>query len=314
MSQRSICDKYRVKKWTVSRLCSKYRSTGKLAADNKGGRLRSTTSREDSMIVRSVKKDPWISSVEIQKQLELLVSDRTIRQRAVEAGLFSRRPEKKPLISLKNQKKRLLFATSHIDWNVQKWRTVLFSDKSKCNMIGSDGICRVHRPAGKCLDLRYCHKTVKHGGGNLMVWGCFSANGLGPIHRNDGIMDRFMYKNILKDVMLPHAEWNMPIKWVFQQDNDPKHTAKIVKQWFQDNHLSVMDWAPQSPDLNPIENLWEIVNRRINREGVRNKDQLFEQIQKAWVAIPQSFIDHLIESMPRRCKAVIDNKGFATKY
>ena len=89
MSLKSICDKYRVKKWTVSRLCSKYRSTGKLAADNKGGRPRSTTSREDSMILRSVKKDPWISSVEIQKQLELPVSDRTIRRRAVEAGLFS---------------------------------------------------------------------------------------------------------------------------------------------------------------------------------------------------------------------------------
>ena len=105
MSQKSICDKYRVKKWTVSRLCSKYRSTGKLAADNKGGRPRSTTSREDSMIVRSVKKDPWISSVEIQKQLELPVSDRTIRRRAVEAGLFSRRPAKKPLISLKTRRK-----------------------------------------------------------------------------------------------------------------------------------------------------------------------------------------------------------------
>ena len=119
------------------------RSTGKLAADNKGGRPRSTTSREDSMIVRSVKKDPWISSVEIQKQLELPVSDRTIRRRAVEAGLFSRRPAKKPLISLKKQKKRLLFALFHIDWNVQKWRTVLFSDESKFNIIGSDGICRV---------------------------------------------------------------------------------------------------------------------------------------------------------------------------
>ena len=98
MSQKSIRDKYRVKKWTVPRLCSKYRSTSKLAADNKGGRPRSTTSREDSMIVRSVKKDPWISSVEIQKQLELPVSDRTIRRRAVEAGLFNRRPAKKPLI------------------------------------------------------------------------------------------------------------------------------------------------------------------------------------------------------------------------
>ena len=98
MSQNSICRKYRVKKWTVSRLCAKYRSTGKLAADNKGGSSHSTTSREDSMIVRSVKKDPWISSVEIQKQSDLPVVDRTIR-RAVEAGLLSRRPAKKPIIS-----------------------------------------------------------------------------------------------------------------------------------------------------------------------------------------------------------------------
>ncbi|XP_065645825.1 uncharacterized protein LOC136076280 [Hydra vulgaris] len=85
LPQKSICDKYRVKKWTVSRLCSKYRSTGKLVADNKGERPRSTTSRKDSMIVRSVKKDLWISSVEIQKQLELPVSDRTIKRGAVEA-------------------------------------------------------------------------------------------------------------------------------------------------------------------------------------------------------------------------------------
>lgn len=314
MSQKTICDKYQVKKWTVSRLCSKFRSTGKISVDNRGGRPRSTTSREDSMIVRCIKKDPSKSSFKVQTDLQLSVSDRTIRRRAVEAGLFSRRPAKKPLISLRNQKKRLLFAQSHIGWNVQKWRTVLFSDESKFNIFGSDGICRVRRPTGKRLDSRYCQKTVKHGGGNVMVWGCFSANGLGPIHRIDGIMDRFMYNNILKDVMLPYAEWNMPLKWIFQQDNDPKHTAKVVKQWFKDNQIMVMDWPPQSPDLNPIENLWEIVNQRIDREGVRNKDQLFAQIQKAWAAIPQNFIDHLIESMPRRCKAVIENKGFATKY
>jgi transposase len=314
MSQKTICDKYQVKKSTVSRLCSKYRTTGNIAVDHKGGRPRSTTFREDSLIVRSIKKDPTKSSFKVQKELQLSVSTRTIRRRTFEAGLFSRRPAKKPLISLKNQKKRLLFAKAHIGWTLQKWRTVLFSDESKFNIFGSDGICRVRRPVGKRLDPRYCLKTVKHGGGNVMVWGCFSSHGLGPIHRINGIMNCFGYNNILRDVMLPYAEWNMPIKWIFQQDNDPKHTAKVVKQWFNDNQIVVMDWPPQSPDLNPIENLWEIVNRRIDREGVRNQEQLFEQIKKAWEAIPQSIIDHLIESMPQRCQAVIDNKGFATKY
>ena len=79
-----------------------------------------------------------------------------------------------------------------------------------------------------------------------------------------------------------------------------KHTAKVVKQWFKDNNISVLDWPPQSPDLNPIDNLWEIVNRRINRDGMRNKDQLFAEIQTAWAAIPQNIIDNLIQSMPQR--------------
>ena len=74
--------------------------------------------------------------------------------------------------------------------------------------------------------------------------GMFFACGLGPIHRIDGIMGRFMYNNFLKDVMLPYAEWNMPLKWIFQQDNNPKHTVQVVKQWYKDKQTVVVDWLP----------------------------------------------------------------------
>lgn len=81
-----------------------------------------------------------------------------------------------------------------------------------------------------------------------MVWGCFSWHGVGPIHRVNGIMNAEMYKGILKDVMLPHAEWEMPLTWIFKQDNDLKHTAKTMKKFFRDQKINLLKWPTQSTD------------------------------------------------------------------
>lgn len=147
-----------------------------------------------------------------------------------------------------------------------------------------------------------------------MVWGAFSWYGIGPLVRMEGIMDQHRYKEIMENEMIPFADDNMPVTYVFQQDNDPKHTSRLVKSFLSESNVSVMEWPAQSPDLNPIENLWGHVQREIDGLLCSSGDTLFQNIQAVWERISVQRLRKIVESMTRRCKAVILNKGYPTKY
>lgn len=97
----------------------------------------------------------------------------------------------------KNIKAWLEFAKTYSNWTVSTFLQSLFSDESKYDIYGNDDIQYVHWPQGKRLDPKYVVPTVKHGGGNIMVWGCFSYYSMGPIHKISGTMDRFKYLDAL---------------------------------------------------------------------------------------------------------------------
>ena len=184
-------------------------------------------------------------------------------------------------------------------------------------MKGPDGNLKVRRPKGKRLDPKYTRGTIKHGGGkSAMVWGCFSGfSGFGPIYRINGIMDQYVYRDILKEKVVPHTDNNVPLLWTFQQDNNPKHTSKLVKEWFETNQIKVIKWPAQSPDLNPIENLWYQVELSLKHKGpFKNADALYKAIETTWNEITQEKINKLVESMPRRCSLILKSKGYAINY
>lgn len=149
---------------------------------------------------------------------------------------------------------------------------------------------------------------------NIMVWGCFSRYGVGPLVRIEGTMDRFMYADILKKQMLPYAKENMPPSWYFQQDNDPKHKSKHVSDFMKLMKIELLEWPSQSADLNPIEHLWEELDRRVRCRNYSNKDDLYEALCNEWSRIPTDRLQKLVDSMPARCEAVIKANGYATKY
>ena len=165
--------------------------------------------------------------------------------------------------------------------------------------------------------------TVKHGGGNIKLWSAISWVGTGWMCKIDGNMDKTLYKDILQDeleksiaVMMEKLDIKRD-QLIFQHDNDPKHTAKIIKEYLSQQEYQVLQWPAQSPDLNPIENMWSLLKRRLNELDSPPKGMLdlFERVSHVWYEIiKENECQKVIESMRNRIKAVIKAKGYWNKY
>ncbi len=150
---------------------------------------------------------------------------------------------------------------------------------------------------------------------SVMIWVAMSSAGVGPLCFLKTNVIAPVYQDILEHFMLPSADQLFKdADFIFQQDLAPAHTAKSTKSWLNDHGVGVLDWPANSPDLNPIENLWGIVKRKMRNKRPKNADELKATVKETWASIPPQQCHKLITSLPRRIEAVIKVKGAPTKY
>lgn len=207
---------------------------------------------------------------------------------------------------------RLNFAKQTMAWT-SKWYSVLFSDEKKFNLDGPDGFHYYWHDLRKSPDVQMSRQM---GGGSVMVWAGFSAQGKTDIVFVHSRMNSEKYKNLLKDQLAIYGELLCGENYTFQHDNASIHTSHVTKKWLSEQSINVLPWPSRSPDLNPIENLWGILAREVYRNGRQFTcvEDLKNAIKCAWEELSCDILLELIDSMPNRIFHVIKNNGGSTKY
>jgi len=143
-----------------------------------------------------------------------------------------------------------------------------------------------------------------------------SKEGFGKIFLFTTNLDRFKMVEIYNQALLPSISkfGGSASDWILQEDNDPKHTSKLAKQWRAKNNIQRLPWPAQSPDQNPIENVWHVLKIRVANENPNNLKQLAKVVKKQWATLSVEYASKLIDSMDNCLQAVIESHGDYTMY
>src|SRR6185369_4506371 len=305
---------------TVRSFIKRYDERGTLENQPRPGRPSVITERQKRLLVHETMKNRSTSLHELTTNIGLEVSKTTVSSCLHDVGIGSYVAAKKPFISNENRKKRLIWCKEHINWSMPEWSSIIWSDESSVEIGQSSRRELVWRKAGERYNSDCLRPTFKSGRKSVMVWGCFVGDRLGPlVICKEGCMNSDDYIKILSDNLKEFKntiETEQDTILTYQDDNAKIHTSKKNREWKEQNGIESLPWPAQSPDLNPIENLWKILKDRTQQRKPfpRTVEQLKAALREEWGKLEPDVLINLVNSMPKRVKMVIEAKGGHSKY
>jgi transposase len=283
----------------------KLKETGGVAQKKGAGRPKKITSSVTRAISQFIRRTPTISVGKLVRRLEdkgVRVGRETVRRHLCAAGYKNSLPLATPMLTAAHKEKRLEWAREHLN---DDWSRTLFSDETSFQLFRNT------------ITQWYKHsrpiRRVPKNRQKIHMWGAFCASGKTNVFCFSETMNAPFYVDILKK-QLPEVRKMMGDDWTFQHDNDPKHTSRLAKEFLEENVPAVIGWPSNSPDLNPIENLWGIIKRNVEERKPKNLEELQVFMTEEWDRIPSEVYKNLIDTMPARCQQIIDVEGDRIKY
>ena len=317
-----IAKHYRMHHSTVSNIIRRYNSASTTATMKKRGRKFTLTARAlrlfRNYVVQNCFDPLYVIVAKFSATTGIQMCERTGQRYIKRLRMCSYVAVQKPFKTPQHLLSRLQWARKHEAWTDDEWKHVMFTDESTFTVRPASNRLRVWRKQGERWMQRHTVPTFKSGYQTVSVWGGFSKLGRTPLVGIVGHFNQFTYRSIIDAHVLPFKEnvHNNNSLFTLQEDNCGPHRAKSIATYLHYKQVNRMKWPSQSPDLNPIEDLWGIMKNRLRKRAVppSNPLHLFRVLSEIWYSIPDAHLQNLVSSMVKRVTMVKNFKGGSTKY
>ena len=318
LGSRKIAAQLSFSQRSINRFFKRQKEDGDRKKEERRGRRRLSTAQQDAVLEKLCLADRKKSASQLNKEwkkkTKVKVCRKTVNNRLLAAKLPARTPRKKPLKSEKIRERRLQFALDHLNWTVDDWKKVAFSDETWCQERENGRLQWVRRRVGEAHNPECVVNTTKHPL-KVMMFGCITPTTKTKLCFIDGNVDAKKYVEVLTEVKIVQFLKDGRRLFSFMEDGAPAHRAMFTKAWQAAKGITLFQgWPGNSPDLNPIENLWSQVKHLQREERATSKEGIKKIAKKVWRQVTPEYLESLYQSMPRRMQAVVDVHGGHTKY